>query len=220
MRRNYHRYYFHIYTAHFYLQKQIIYPDIAKDNRFIFDETGLIPDMTCFFIPTTQKEWLPILNSQFFKFLAANYCPILGNINAGGRIRYKSTYLAKIPFPQFDENIRNEFSEKTTLIVSLHRELYDTKQKFIRMLQRKFKTNDFSQKIQAWDRLSFADLIVELAKKKMHFKLLEEAEWEDFFFKESSKTKDLSTKITDLNKELELAVSKLYQLTQQEMTII
>lgn len=59
---------------------KIIYPDISIEDRFIFDESGIIPDMTCFILPYNYKYLVPILNSRIFKFLASNYCPVLGNI--------------------------------------------------------------------------------------------------------------------------------------------
>jgi hypothetical protein len=83
-----------------YSLPKIIYPDISSKNKFVFDKTGIIPDMTCFFIPTSSIEYVPIFNSIIFWFLAAHYCPVLGNYKEGGRIRFKSTYLENIPLPK------------------------------------------------------------------------------------------------------------------------
>jgi adenine-specific DNA-methyltransferase len=85
---------------------KIIYPDISSKNKFVYDESGIVPDMTCFFIPTTKYEYVPIFNSLIFRFLAAHFCPILGNYKEGGRIRFKSTYLEKIPVPVLTNTMR------------------------------------------------------------------------------------------------------------------
>ncbi|MBK8624130.1 MAG: Eco57I restriction-modification methylase domain-containing protein [Saprospiraceae bacterium] len=87
-----------------YTLPKIIYPDISSKNKFVYDESGVIPDMTCFFIPTSSIEYIPILNSSIFWFLAAHFCPILGNFKEGGRIRFKSTYLENIPLPKLHLN--------------------------------------------------------------------------------------------------------------------
>jgi len=101
-----------------YTKNKIIYPDIALDNRFFYDENGLLPDMTCFFIPTDKKEYIGILNSSLFKYLASKYCPVLGNVKQGGRIRYKSTYLVKIPMPIPDQSQKEFLLSKTIEIIS------------------------------------------------------------------------------------------------------
>lgn len=87
-----------------YSLPKIIYPDISSKNKFVYDETGVVPDMTCFFIPTRSIEYVPIFNSSIFWFLAAHYCPVLGNYKEGGRIRFKSTYLENIPLPKLSND--------------------------------------------------------------------------------------------------------------------
>jgi hypothetical protein len=207
-----------------YEKPKIIYPDIAIDNRFVLDCDGLIPDMTCFFIPTDEKALLPILNSRFFKFLASNYCPILGNINEGGRIRYKSTYLAQIPFPLFEaqlknlrilagksENARNSFNSQSAVLMK-----YCTQ---------KFSLDKLSQKLQSWHELTFAQFITELnaaIKKAGGNKLskLDEMEWMELFEAKKKEAQELKSEIERVDREIDGMVYGLYGLTEEEVKIV
>ncbi len=201
-----------------YSTPKIIYPDIAIDNRFIYDEAGLIPDMTCFFLTTTDKHLLPILNSKMFKFLASNYCPILGNINDGGRIRYKSTYLAKIPFPICIE--KNEYLSKADIMLSQNKELNQLSQQFINLLQTKFTTININNKLQCWYSLTANDFFKELAKQKIKLPLSEQQEWLQYFEQQKINANNIQQTIQQTDAAIDAMVYQLYGLTEEEITIV
>ncbi len=203
-----------------YAKPKIIYPDIAKENRFIYDNNGLIPDMTCFFIPSMEKEYLPILNSSFFKFLASNYCPILGTIKTGGRIRYKSTYLSKIPFTKLNSQTKQPYILVVESIFKLNKVMLELIKKFNQSLKRKFALQEIPKKLQEWHKLSFVNFIGELSKLKIKLTISEEAEWEEYFNAERKKVLDILAEIESTDKEIDQMVYKLYELTEEEIRIV
>lgn len=69
-------------------------------------------------------------------------------------------------------------------------------------------------------KVSVAELIAELGKKKVKLSLSEEAEWEDYFLQESKKATDIKTRIETTDKEIDQMVYALYGLTEEEIKIV
>ena len=201
-----------------YSTPKIIYPDIAVENRFIYDETGLIPDMTCFFLPTKGKHLLPILNSKMFKFLASNYCPVLGNINEGGRIRYKSTYLSKIPFPLTID--KKEHLPKADIMLEKNKELNQLSEQFTNLLQAKFPNININNKLQQWHSLTPTEFLKELTKQKIKLPLAEQQEWLQYFEQQKEKANSIQQLIRQTDKEIDAMVYQLYGLTDEEIATV
>jgi len=206
-----------------YNSPKIIYPDIAKENRFLIDSFGIIPDMTCFFIPTENPEYLSILNSKMFKFLASNYCPILGNINSGGRIRYKSSYLKKVPLPR----IKSERIDKSLFYLNRRKDLIklDFIKKFSSYFSSLYNLEKLSGKLIKWHELSFADFIKELNKaiKAVNGTVLNPSEgykWMELFEENKKKALELKSQIDQTDKEIDSMVYELYGLTDEEIQIV
>lgn len=76
------------------------------------------------------------------------------------------------------------------------------------------------KKLQDWYKLSYSELIKELAKKKVILSLSQEVEWEDYFTSESQKALELKSQIDRTDKEIDLMVYELYDLTEEEIQII
>jgi hypothetical protein len=123
-------------TIDYYLEfdkPKIIYPDIAKESRLTFDDKGLYFGNTVYFIPIDDKYLLGLLNSRmmfaYFKRIAA----VLGDADKGGRIRWFSQDVVKLPIrvinPQnnFDASIRNKIVSLVDSMLSLHKQLAEAK---------------------------------------------------------------------------------------------
>jgi hypothetical protein len=76
---------------------KIIYPDIAKESRFAFDDTGCYPAATNFIIHIDDCYLLAILNSRLAFFALKMLCPVLGDPAKGGRLRLKTVYTRQLP---------------------------------------------------------------------------------------------------------------------------
>ncbi|MDP8202889.1 MAG: Eco57I restriction-modification methylase domain-containing protein [Candidatus Tenebribacter burtonii] len=204
-----------------YDEEKIIYPDISIQNRFVLDVEKYIPDMTCFFIPSNNKAYLPIFNSTLFKFLASNYCPILGNIKKGGRIRFKSTYVSKIPFPKsFHIDNKQIYVEKADIMLSLNKQKQVKINNFLHRMKANFELENFSNKMKTFFDFDFKILISELKKKKVKLTLPQQDEWEEYFNNYKNEINKLQKKIAYNSKEIDQMVYELYCLTKKEIEIV
>jgi hypothetical protein len=88
----------------YFFQPKIIYPDIATNCRFVFDDKGYFGANTTYFLPTVDKFLLGILNSRLAYFYFSQVC--------AGLESAKKTYLRF--FGQYIE----EFPVKTCLVGS------------------------------------------------------------------------------------------------------
>lgn len=84
------------YYAEFEKPK-IIFPDIAKESRMLYDKEGFYLGNTAYFIPTDDLYLLGILNSKlifnYYKRIAA----VIGDPDKGGRLRWFTQDVVKIP---------------------------------------------------------------------------------------------------------------------------
>lgn len=89
------------YYAEFSKPK-IIFPDIAKESRMTFDDSGLFLGNTIYFIPKNDLYLLGILNSKLiFNFFKRNSA-VLGDADNGGRLRWFIQDVVKIPIHTID----------------------------------------------------------------------------------------------------------------------
>jgi hypothetical protein len=91
------------YYAEFEKPK-IVYPEIAKESRFAFDDKQIYPLKTCFIIPTEDYYLLSILNSSFVWVYLKQICSVLGDADQGGRLTQQKIYIEKIPIPPASES--------------------------------------------------------------------------------------------------------------------
>jgi TaqI-like C-terminal specificity domain len=78
---------------------KIIYPDIAKESRFTFDNVGNYLGNTAYIIPASDLYLLGILNScLIWEYAKANFS-CLGDPEKGGRFRFIYQSVVKIPIP-------------------------------------------------------------------------------------------------------------------------
>ena len=88
---------------------KIVYPDIAKESRFTYVEEPMFFSNTCYFIPSDDKALLGLLNSRLIWFYYSKMAAVLGDATKGGRLRWFSQDVMKIPIPPFgDERLKME----------------------------------------------------------------------------------------------------------------
>jgi hypothetical protein len=79
---------------------KIVYPEIAMESRFAFDDSEAYPIKTIFTIPLNDKFLLAVLNSKLsFEYLK-NTCSVLGDVDKRGRLLLQLIYLEKLPIPR------------------------------------------------------------------------------------------------------------------------
>lgn len=78
---------------------KIVWPEIAKESRFCFDETGLYLNNKAFFIPKGDLFLLGYLNSKLAWFYLKSICSVLGDADKGGRLELRSVHVSTLPIP-------------------------------------------------------------------------------------------------------------------------
>jgi len=136
---------------------------------------------------------------------------------------YSSIYpedVREFPIIKIKEEEQKPFIDLSNQMLSLNKGLQETSQKFQRALEREFALDSLPKKLQDWYLLSYGDFIKELEKKKVKLSLSQKAEWEDYFLQESKKALALKTDIDTTDKEIDLMVYELYDLTKEEIEIV
>jgi hypothetical protein len=128
--------------------------------------------------------------------------------------------LKLLPIPAFNKINQNEILNSAQIILNTNITLLETTQKFQRTIQRKFELEELPKKLQDWYKLSYAEFIKELAKKKVKLSLSQEAEWEDHFLVESKKALELKATIDASDKAIDAMVYELYGLSEEEIALV
>ncbi|MBF2007457.1 MAG: hypothetical protein IGS49_18845 [Chlorogloeopsis fritschii C42_A2020_084] len=92
-------------------QAKILYPEIAKQSRFTFDNNRLFPNNKVFIIPTYDFYLLGVLNSAIIWKYLKNICSVLGDADKGGRLELRAIYISKIPIPNASSTEREAISK-------------------------------------------------------------------------------------------------------------
>jgi hypothetical protein len=103
-------------------QPKIVYPDIAKLMRACYDTRGCLGSNTIYFIPTADKRIFAILNSRLFDWYARNQFQSLGDPWKGGRLRFFSQYMEKVPIPTATPAQQTEIEKRVEKILAQKKE--------------------------------------------------------------------------------------------------
>jgi len=135
----------------------------------------------------------------------------------------KAVNLKRLPLKQIDENFNQEpFIEKADKMLSLNKQLQETKQNFTNELG----LEKLTKKLQNFEELEFEEFVSEYAKaKKLKFadKLAErnfKQEWQAIFENDKILTCRLKDEIAKTDKEIDEMVYRLYDLSEDEIRIV
>jgi len=112
-------------TVNYYAEfdkPKIVWPEIAKESRFAWDDKGYYYNKTCFIMPTEDLYLLGVLNSKAVWEFLLRLCPVLGDPDKEGRLTQQKTYIEQVPVPPLpsSDNERAEISKlvRKTLTLS------------------------------------------------------------------------------------------------------
>ena len=96
---------------------------------------------------------------------------------------------------------------------------------FLRLLSRRLSVDVPTRKLADWPSLTYAEFVREVNKVRKKAKLAkmtlaEDAEWEPHFEKEQAKVAAVRSEIRRLDREIDVAVYKLYGLTWEEVRVV
>jgi type I restriction-modification system DNA methylase subunit len=92
-------------------QPKIIYPDIAKESRFTFDNNGKYLGNTSYFIPVNNLYLLGVLNSSYVWNFCKENCSVMGDAAKNGRLRLFRDFMKIIPIPHVSEIEQKQISK-------------------------------------------------------------------------------------------------------------
>lgn len=143
--------------------------------------------------------------------------------------------LERFPVPEKFFQIQNIFSDKVEICGLYRMELFENKLKMENYIKDTYHLEKFSRKLESWHDLEFGDFIKELDKViKANNKLLitegkeaipilskkDEYQWLDLFKENKHIVQKLQTQINKIDKEIDAMVYELYELTEDEITIV
>jgi type I restriction-modification system DNA methylase subunit len=116
----------------FFKGAKIIYPEIGKDVRFVFDDSGYYCNNKVFILPTKDWYLLGVLNSTIaFEYLKRT-CSVLGDEMKGGRLEFRAIYMETLPIPDAPSSERNKVGGLARQTQELHTSRRQLVEKFLR----------------------------------------------------------------------------------------
>ena len=200
-----------------YSKPKIMYQKFQVKPCFIYDESGLFCNDSMWIIPTENKALLGVLNSKMGWWLITKYCTQIQN---GCQLIWK--YFGQIPIPELtNPNLLN----CTEQMLVLQEKQQSVLNKFTKYLQSQFPIEKLTKKLQNWHELAFGDFIKELNKaiKKGGGEKLtktDEMDWMDVFETKKAEAQSLKTEIDKTDSEIDQMVYELYELTEEEISIV
>jgi len=128
--------------------------------------------------------------------------------------------LRKFPIKNISLEAQQPFIEMADKMLALNKDLQNTSNKFSKLLASELGVIEPSKKLQEWYNLEFTDFAKELKKKIIDLSLAQKAEWMDFFENEKQKVNHIQAEIQATDKQIDLLVYNLYELTPEEIQIV
>lgn len=203
------------YQPLFY-EPKIIWGNLQNTNKFSFDESGTIVSAPTCMLPTTNKALLCVLNSRIVWTFLTSICVV----RSGGYIEVKPQYFEQIPIPAIEGELAEQLSILADDMLALNKELQETRSRFIRRLQDNIPEVKINGALEVFDSLNFNGFSAELKKQKIRLSLFQQDEWEKYFNKNKQDCDALSAKIAETDKEINVRVYALYDLTDEEIKLI
>ncbi len=209
-------------------QKKIVTPETSLGCNMTIDSSCLYHNTQVYsFIPKKEykediKYLICLLNSNLFWWYLAS----TGAVLRGGYFRFKTKFLEPFPLPKLKASEEKRlFIDKVDIVLNKTEQLSKISTRLEKFLANKFSLEKLSQKLKAWYKLDFGEFIHELnkaIKKYGGIKLSksEEFEWMDIFEEQKIKVNQIQDEINKMDREINLMVYELYELTDEEIAII
>lgn len=85
-----------------FARAKIVFPEIALEPRFAYDESGFYTNNKAFFMPTDDLFLLGVLNSAPAWEYIKTICAVLGDEDKRGRVMLQWVNLKRLPIPKAD----------------------------------------------------------------------------------------------------------------------
>lgn len=165
------------------------------------------------------KYILAILNSRPATYFYRCLHDIKGKVFA----KISLDDLSNFPIPLInDENkdIVKQMELFADAMLTLNAQLQEKRNRFLRRLKENFEGVKVTAALQTFDQLSFASFVAELKKQKIKLSPMEQDQWEEYFDHYTAACRELIAQIASTDREIDLRVYNLYELTYEEVKTV
>jgi len=86
-------------------REKVVWAEMTDGSGFSWDDTGILTNQTCYFMPNASKYLLCVLNSKVIYFYFSKIATALGN----GVFRWIKQFVEQIPIPQIAKTEQQPF---------------------------------------------------------------------------------------------------------------
>ncbi|TAD95865.1 MAG: hypothetical protein EAZ97_14900, partial [Bacteroidetes bacterium] len=158
---------------------------------------------------------LALLNSKLIHFV---FQRLYAEKKAFPRILLEN--LRDLPIPNISLEDQKPFADKAKKLVEKNKDLQKLLAKFLKLIQTEFKISKITQKIENWHKLNFVNFIEELKKQKLAISKKQIFDFMDIFEEKRADSQSLLSEIDFLEKELNLLIYNLYNLSAEEIKMV
>ncbi len=199
---------------------KILWPDIAKEPRFVLDRSGLYGEATTFFTASDSYFLLAVLQARTSWYMISYLCHNLGERAGMIRYRLKTQYMVNIPIPNASPADQELLSDLARRATETARERYALHQKTRHRLQSDLlpsgKTLN-NRLTEWWDLPDLKALRAELGKvAKTDIPVNDRDDWEELLQARKAAHKKHTDTLVALETEINAHVYRLFALSPDE----
>ena len=201
----------------FLVDRKIVIQDIATQITATIDSEKYLCNDTLNIIFSLDDGYsfeyiLCLLNSKLVNVWFKKIFP------AG--LHIKTNQLEQIPIPTIDIESQQPFIALSNTMLSLNTKLQEKRSRFLRRLIENFRDVKITTTLQTFDQIDFTAFVAELKKQKIKLSLPQQDEWEDYFNQYRQACQVISHSIALTDREIDLRVYHLYELTYDEVLTV
>jgi hypothetical protein len=197
--------------------KKIVYVDIADKPTFSLDENGFYLANSVYFLPSSDKYLLCLLNSSLCKW----FIFFTSRPYRGGYVTFRNIYIERIPVKVISELERENFSQLADEMIFLTKSFETNKEKFINRVLTHFAFKTRSKKLEQFWKIGFDAFVAEIKRNSsISFDLKKQDEWEEYFNEYKPKLQQLEANISNLESRIDGKIFDVYELTENERKTI
>ena len=182
------------------------------EKRSIFNGAN-VPAIVLPDIKNYERFLLCILNSRLITYYLTSICPP----KLSGYYRFNSSNISSIPI--VEPNDQQPFIALADKMLALNKDLQEKRARLFRRLQENLQAK-VTTALETFDTMDFAGFVVELKKQKVHLTLVQQDEWEDYFWHYKADCNALRAEIEKTDQEIDRLVYDLYGLTEEEIKTV
>jgi type I restriction-modification system DNA methylase subunit len=195
---------------------KIIWGNLATSASFSFDADGYYICAPACILPTEHKWLLALLNSSVSTFFLRK----TAIERQGGFIEQKPVYVNQIPIPNVNDDVRSVLTDKVEMLLKLNLEKQELNKQALEVLRTECRLLKVTQKLENFLRLGWNELIEELEKQKIKLDLTQKDKLNVWFRSKQKTATNLNQSIEKLDREIDMCVYRLYNLSESEIKII